>query len=161
MIDPTAVPPGAGAEDEWQPGYVTWAASVYAGALAGSAAASWLSPLLAAQTAGWGLPTLQRLLSGEGGSGAALYLSVALMMVLISVLPGLLSLFLIALTQARLALHPLVGGAFFAVSTGWVSQSVGGALFGLVFGLASLGTIALLLGLRRLYDRRQGGARPG
>ena len=155
MIDPTSAPPGAGPADEWQPGYVTWAASVYAGALAGSAAASWLSPLLVAQTSGWGLPTLQRLLSGEGGSGAVLYLSVAMMMVLISVLPGLLSLFLIALTELRLALHPLIGGAFFAVSTGWVSQSAGGAVFGLVFGLASLGTIALLLGLRRLYDRRR------
>ena len=155
MIDPTAAPPRTGPADEWQPGYVTWATSVYAGAFAGSVAASWLSPLLVPQTAGWGLATLQRLLSGEGGSGAALYLSVAMMMVLISVLPGLLSLFLITLTQMRLALHPLVGGAFFAVSTGWVSQSVGGAVFGLVFGLASLGTVALLLGLRRHYDLRR------
>lgn len=156
MIDPTAAQPGAGPPDEWQPGYVTWAASVYAGALAGSVAASWLSPLLVAETAGWGLPTLQRLLSGEGGSGAGLYLALAMMMVLISVLPGLLSLFLIALTEMRLALQPLVGGAFFAASTGWVSQSAGGAAFGLVFGLTSLGTIAILLGLRRLYDLSRG-----
>jgi hypothetical protein len=161
MIDPTAAPPGTDSLDEWQPGYVTWAASVYAGAFAGSAAASWLSPLLAERTSGWGLPMLQRLLSSEGGSGAILYASVALMMILISVLPGLLSLFLITLTQLRLALHPPVGGAFFAVSTGWVSQSAGGAAFGLLFGLASLGTVALLLGLRRLYDRRRRAARPG
>jgi hypothetical protein len=155
MTDPTAAPPGLDRADEWQPGYVTWAAAVYAGAFAGSVAASWLSPLLVARTSGWGLPMLLRLLTSEGGSGAALYFSVALMMILISVLPGLLSLFLITLTQVRLALHPLVGAAFFAVSTGWVSQSVGGAIFGLVFGLASLGTVALLLGLRRHYDLRR------
>ena len=159
MIDPTAAPPGLDPADEWQPGYVTWAVAVYSGAFAGSAAASWLSPLIAIPTSGWGLPTLLRLLSSEGGSGAALYFSVALMMVLISVLPGLLSLFLITLTELRLALHPLIGGAFFAVSTGWVSQSVGGAVFGLVFGLASLSIVALLLGLRRLYDLRGGAAR--
>lgn len=159
MIDPTATPPGTDPAPEWQPGYVTWAASVYAGAVAGSAAASWLSPLLVAQAAGWGLPILQRVLSAEGGSGAVLYLSGAMMMVLISVLPGLLSLFLIALTEMRLALHPLVGGAFFAASTGWVSQSAGGAVFGLVFGLASLGTVAILLGLRRHYDLPRSGGR--
>jgi hypothetical protein len=73
-------------------------------------------------------------------------------MVLISVLPGLLSLFLISLTEIRLAVHPAVGAAFFAVSAGWVGQSLGGAVFGFVFGLASLGTIALLLGLRRRID---------
>jgi tetrahydromethanopterin S-methyltransferase subunit B len=33
-----------------------------------------------------------------------------------------------------------------------VGQSLGGAVFGFVFGLASLGTIALLLGLRRRID---------
>jgi hypothetical protein len=137
---------------EWQPGYVTWAGSVYAGAVAGSAAASWLSPLLIGRTAGWGLPALQRLLSGEGASGPILYLSIAMMMVLISTLPGLLSLFLIALTEIRLGLHAPVGGLFFALSAGWVGQSLAGAIFGLIFGLASLGTIALLLGLRRRLD---------
>ena len=159
MTDP-APSPAPGPASEWQPGYVTWASSIYVGAFAGSAAASWLSPLLVARTSGWGLPTLQQLLSDEGGSGPALYLSIALMMVLISVLPGLLSLFLITLTQTRLAFHPPVAGAFFAVSAGWVSQSGEGAVFGLVFGLASLGTVALLLGLRRLYDLRGQEARP-
>lgn len=137
---------------EWEPGYVTWASSVYAGAVVGSAAASWLSPLLVGRTAGWGLPALFGLLNREGAAGPALYLSVAMMMVLISVLPGLLSLFLITLTQMRLALHPLVGAIFFALSAGWVGQSVGGAVFGFLFGLASLGAIALLLGLRRRLD---------
>jgi len=75
-----------------------------------------------------------------------------MMMVLIAALPGLLSLFLIALTEMRLALHPLVGAAFFGLSAGWVGQSLAGAVFGLIFGLASLGTIALLLGLRRSLD---------
>lgn len=138
--------------NEWQPGYATWAASLYAGAVAGSAAASWLSPMLAAGTDGWGLPALVGLLSSEGAGGGALYLFTAMMMVLVSVLPGLLSLFLITLTQMRLALHPLVGAVFFAASAGWVSQSVGGAVFGLIFGLASLGVTALLLGLRRRWD---------
>ena len=146
-VPDSPVPPS-----DWQPGYATWAASVYSGAVVGSVAASWLSPLVAPRTAGWGLPALFGLLGREGSSGPALYLSVAMIMVLISVLPGLLSLFLISLTEMRLALHLVVGAAFFAVSAGWVGQSLGGALFGFVFGLASLGTIALLLGLRRRVD---------
>ena len=151
MTDPVPGPDPHPPPD-WEPGYVTWAASVYSGTVLGSAAASWLSPLLSARTQGWGLPALFGLLSREGSGGAALYLSAAMMMVLISVLPGLLSLFLITLTRVRLALHPLVGAIFFGVSAGWVGQSLAGALFGFVFGLASLGTIALLLGLRRRFD---------
>jgi hypothetical protein len=147
MSDPAPL-----SSSDWEPGYVTWAASVYSGAVAGSVAASWLSPILVPQTAGWGLPALIGLLSREGSGGAALYLSAAMLMVLIAVLPGLLSLFLITLTQVRLVLHPVVGALFFAVSAGWVSQSVGGAVFGLVFGFVSLGTIALLLALRRRMD---------
>ena len=147
MSDRYTFPPS-----DWQPGYATWAASVYAGALVGSVAASWLTPLVAPQASGWGLPALFGLLGREGSSGPVLYLSVAMMMVLISVLPGLLSLFLITLTEMRLALHPVVGAVFFAVSAGWVGQSFAGAVFGFVFGLASLGTIALLLGLRRRID---------
>jgi len=149
MTDPAFHPDPA---PDWEPGYATWASSVYAGAAVGSAAASWLSPLLVARTQGWGLPALYGLLSREGSSGPALYLSVAMLMVLISVLPGLLSLFLITLTEMRLALHPVVGAIFFAVAAGLISQSVGGAVFGFLFGLASLGTIALLLGLRRALD---------
>lgn len=148
MTDPAS----PDAAPDWEPGYATWAASVYSGAIVGSLAASWLSPIIAPQTAGWGLPALVGLLSREGSGGAALYLSVAMMMVLISVLPGLLSLFLITLTEARLAVHPLAGAVFFGISAGWVGQSVGGAVFGFVFGLASLGTIALLLALRRRID---------
>ena len=137
---------------DWQPGYATWAVSVYAGAVVGSVAASSLSPMLAPQTAGWGIPALLGLFGREGSAGPALHLSVAMIMVLIAVLPGLMSLFLISLTEIRLALHPAVGAVFFAVSAGWVGQSLGGAVFGFVFGLASLGTIALLLGLRRRID---------
>ena len=137
---------------DWQPGYATWAVSVYAGAVVGSVAASSLSPMLAPQTAGWGIPALLGLLGQEGSAGPALHLSVAMIMVLIAVLAGLMSLFLISLTEIRLALHPAVGAVFFAVSAGWVGQSLGGAVFGFVFGLASLGTIALLLGLRRRID---------
>ena len=137
---------------DWQPRYATWAASVYAGAVVGSVAASWISPLVAPQTSGWGIPALLGLLGREGSAGPALHLSVAMIMVLIAVLPGLMSLFLISLTEIRLALHPAVGAVFFAVSAGWVGQSLGGAVFGFVFGLASLGTIALLLGLRRRID---------
>lgn len=145
MTDPASVP-------HWEPGYATWASSVYAGAVAGSVAASGISPLVAAETAGWGLPALFGLLGREGAAGPALYLFAAMMMVLISVLPGLLSLFLITLTESRLAFHPLVGAIFFAVSAGLIGQSIAVAVFGLVFGLASLGTIALLLGLRRAFD---------
>ncbi len=149
MTDPAPRPDPA---PDWEPGYLAWAASVYSGAVVGSVAASWLSPLLVARTAGWGLPALVGTLSREGSGGPALYLSVAMMMVLFSVLPGLLSLFLVTLTRVRLPLHPLVGAVFFGASAGWVGQSFGGAVFGFVFGLASLGTIALLLGLRRRMD---------
>lgn len=148
MPEPASPTPAS----EWEPGYGTWAASVYSGAFVGNVAASWLSPIVAPRTEGWGLPALVGLLGSEGAAGSALYLSVAMMMVLIAVLPGLLSLFLITLTEIRLALHPVVGAAFFALSAGWVSQSFGGAVFGFVFGLASLGTTALLLGLRRRVD---------
>lgn len=149
MTEPAPDPaPSSG----WEPGYVTWASSVYAGAAVGSVAASRLSPLVAAETAGWGLPALVGLLGREGAAGPALYLSVAMLMVLISVLPGLLSLFLITLTDIRLALHPVVGAIFFALTAGLVSQSAGGAVFGFVFGLSSLGTSALLLALRRAFD---------
>lgn len=148
MIDPTD-PDSA---SEWEPGYAAWAASVYSGAVVGSVAASWLSPIVAPQTAGWGLPALIGLLGREGSDGPALYLSMAMLMVLVSVLPGLLSLFLVTLTRLRLGLHPLVGAIFFSVSAGWIGQSFGGAVFGFLFGLASLGTIALLLALRRRID---------
>lgn len=136
----------------WEPGYGTWASSVYAGAVAGSVAASSLSPLVVAETAGWGLPALFQLLGSEGAGGPSLYLFVAMLMILVSVLPGLVSLFLITLTEMRLALHPLVGAVFFVVSAGLIGQSVGSAVFGFLFGLASLGTTALLLALRRAFD---------
>ena len=137
---------------EWEPGYVTWATSIYSGAAAGLAAASWLSPQLAARTEGWGFPALFDILSSEGSSGSALYLFVAMILVLIAVLPGLLSLFLITLARARLALHPVVGAIFFGASAGLIVQSFGAAVFGFVFGFTSLGTSALLLGLRRRLD---------
>lgn len=148
VIDPAS----SDLASDWEPGYAFWAASVYLGAVAGSAAASRLSPAVAPQSAGWGLPALVALLNSEGSDGPALYLSIAVLMVLVSVLPGLLSLFLVTLTRLRLALHPLAGAVFFGVSAGWVGQSLPGAVFGSLFGFASLGTIALLLGLRRRID---------
>ncbi|HEY0111587.1 MAG TPA: hypothetical protein VGB59_00390 [Allosphingosinicella sp.] len=152
----------AAATAEWQPGYATWAIAIYLGTIAGSIAASFIAPMLMTRTAGWGLPALSGLLRSEGAAGAALYLSMAIILVIVSVLPGLLSLFLMALTQLRLGLHPIAGGAFYAASAGWVGQSVGGALFGLIFGSVSLGVVALLLALRRKVDlSRRGRGRGG
>lgn len=137
---------------DWQPAYPLWASSVYVGAIGGTLAASRIVPWLTASTSGWGFPALLDLVEAEHASAPVLALSLALAFVLISVLPGLMSLFLITVTDVRLALHPPIGGGFFALSAGWVSQSVGGVLFGAVFGLVSLGLTATLLAARRHQD---------
>ena len=141
---------------EWQPGYVLWASSVYVGSVCGMLAASWLSPLIVPDTAGWGLAALMPLLQAEQPPVPVLALTLALAFVLVSLLPGLMSLFLITLTDLRLRLHPLVGGAFFGIAAGWVTQTLGGAAFGALFGLVSLGVSAALMAAKRDQDRRAG-----
>lgn len=139
---------------DWQPGYALWASSVYVGAIAGTLAASRLSPWIVPDTAGWGFPALLRALEADSAPAPVLAFSLALAFVLVSVLPGLMSLFLIAVTDLRLRLHPLVGTAFFGLGAGWVTQSAGGAVFGALFGLVSLGITAGLLAARRHQDWR-------
>ena len=141
---------------DWQPGYVLWASSVYIGSVCGMLAASRLSPLIVPDTAGWGLAALTTLLQAEQAPVPALALTLALTFVLVSLLPGLMSLFLITLTDLRLRLHPLIGSALFGIGAGWVTQSLGGAAFGAVFGLVSLGVSAGLMAAKRSQDRRAG-----
>jgi hypothetical protein len=92
----------------------------------------------------------------EAGSAPTpvLIFSLALAFVLVSVPPGLVSLFLITVTDVRLVLHPLVGALFFAVAAGWITQSPGGIVFGGIFGAISLGLSAGLLTARRRGERR-------
>jgi hypothetical protein len=149
-----ALQPHPGTDLDWQPGYALWASSVYAGAIGGTIAASRLSAWIVPDTAGWGFPTLMQALEADSAPAPVLALSLALAFVLVSVLPGLMSLFLITVTDVRLRLHPLIGAAFFGLGAGWVTQSLGGAVFGAVFGLVSLGITAGLLAARRHQDRR-------
>ena len=139
---------------DWQPGYLLWASSVYVGAIGGTLAAARLSPWIVPGTAGWGFPALMRMLDAGSAPLPVLVFSLALGFVLVSLLPGLMSLFLITLTDMKFRLHPLVGGGFFGLGAGWVTQSVGGAVFGALFGLVSLGIVAGLLAAKRHQDRR-------
>lgn len=146
--------PSGDIQRDWQPSYPAWASSVYIGAIGGMLAASWLTPRILPDTAGWGLAALMQLLEGDRASTPVLAFSLVLAFVLVSVLPGLMSLFLITVTDLRFLLHPLVGGAFFGLGAGWVTQSVSGAVFGAVFGLVSLGITAGLLAADRYRSRR-------
>ncbi len=138
----------------WQPTYPFWAFSVYASSLVGGIAASLLTPLVASEAAGWGLETIVTLFRSEGAAGPGLVLALAMVAILTCVPPGMLSLFLIALTEIRFALHPLVGGAFFGLAAGWIGQSLTGALFGAIFGSVSVGGTAAMLGLHRHLSTR-------
>lgn len=142
------------ATNDWQPTYLTWAPSVYVGAIGGTLVASRLSPLLAPSTDGWGLAALLRLIEADVAPTPVLILLLALAFVLVSVPPGLMSLFLITVTDVPLRLHPLVAGAFFGVGAGWVTQSLAGAVFGALFGGVSLAITAGLLAAKRHQDRR-------
>lgn len=138
----------------WEPTYPVWASSVYVGAIGGTLAASRLAPLIAPETVGWGLPALLRAIEADAAPLPVLLLSLALAFVLISMLPGLTSLFMITVTDLPLGLHPFAGGAFLAIAAGWVTQSIAGAVFGAVFGLVSLGLIVALLTATRYRDGR-------
>ena len=141
-------------DPDWQPGYALWASSVYIGAIGGTIAASRFSAWIVPHTAGWGFPALRQVLEADSAPAPVLALSLALAFVLISVLPGLMSLFLITVTDIEFRLHPVIGAVFFGVGAGWVTQSLGGAVFGTAFGLVSLGITAGLLAAKRHQDRR-------
>ena len=146
-----------GAEDirpDWQPSYPVWATSVYLGAIGGTLAASFLAPRIVPGTSGWGLPTLLGLLESDSTPAPVLVFSLAFAFVLLSLLPGLMSLFLVALTDLPFRTHPIAGALFFGLGAGWVTQSLGGGVFGALFGAFSLGIIVLLLAGRRYLDRR-------
>ena len=73
--------------------------------------------------------------------------------------PGLLSIFLFALTDLRPRHHALVGAAVFATLGGLLGGfSAAGAVYGAVFGLVSVGgaagTIALYRSIRTQFSKR-------
>lgn len=139
---------------EWQPTYVYWFASVYISTAVAGIAASLVTPAVFGDAVGWGWEALLSFLRSEGAGGLGLFIAVAMILLLLSVPPGMLSLFLVALSETRLALHPVVGGAFFAIAVGWLLQAIAGALFGLIFGGVSLGGTAAMLALRRTIATR-------
>ncbi len=140
---------------EWQPTYVYWFLSVYVWTALAGLAASLVTPAVFDAAAGWGLNAFLSFLRAEGAEGPGIALALAMGVLLLSVPPGMLSLFLVALTDLRLALHPLIGAAFFGVWVGWLLQSLPGAVFGLVFGIVSVGGTAGMLALRRHISRRK------
>lgn len=139
----------------WEPTYLFWSIAVYISTAAAGLAASLATPLVHGAASGWGLETLLSYLTSNGAQGVGLVLALAMAVLMLSVPPGLLSLYLMALSNLRLALHPVVGAVFFAIGVGWLLQSLPGAVFGLLFGGVSLGGTALMLGLRRGIDNRR------
>ena len=134
---------------DWQPTYPYWFASVYAWTAAGGFAASWLTPLVSSSAAGWGPNSVVAFLTSGGAAGSGLVLSLAFANLLLSAVPGLLSLFLVAVADTRFELHPVIGGLFCAVWAGWIMQSPTGAAFGFIFGGVSLGGTAAMLALNK------------
>ena len=142
-------------EGEWELTYPYWASSAYSMTALAGLAASLATPLVFPAATGWGLDALLDFFAAEGAAGFGFGLALAAAMLLLAVPPAMLSLFLLAVSDTRLRLHPLIGAGFFALWTGWLMQSVTGALFGLIFGAVSVGGIAAMLGLRRRFDRRR------
>lgn len=136
---------------EWQPTYPVWApavlASTFLGAAAASAVTGWISP----GAIGSPLELAPSLGSGEAAQLPPVALAIVVVMATVagSVPPGLLSLFLITLTDARLRLHPLIGATIFGLVGGVMAQTAAAALFAATFGLVSLGGIAAALAVHR------------
>jgi hypothetical protein len=122
---------------------------VYTWTAAGGLAASLLTPLVSGSATGWGLNSAIALLKAEGATGPGLMLGLTLGNLLLSTIPGLLSLFLVAVADTRLELHPVIGGLFCGVWAGWIMQSPTGAAFGFIFGGVSLGGTAAMLALNK------------
>jgi hypothetical protein len=78
-----------------------------------------------------------------------------------SVPPGLLSLFLITLTDVPLRHHPLIGAVAFAVSAGFLVRSAPAAVFGFFYGFTSLGGSAAALAAHRHFHRTGSQGRNG
>ncbi len=137
----------------WQPTYIVWAPSVLISTLAAGLAAPAAASLVAGRAAGLPLETMLGLARGEAGETTAMGLAVLVMAtVAAAVPPGLLSLFLITLTELRLRFHPLVGALVFGLLAMLLAQSFAPAVFGFVFGLVGLGGTAAGLALHRQFS---------
>ena len=144
---------------QWEPTYPVWAGAVLASTFVALLAAPQAATLLAG--APWAWPLSVALELGRGDSRGVTAMAVAVMFgttVLLGVFPGLLSLFLITLTDLPLRLHAPIGAIFFGALTALMVQTVAAAIFAFVFGLVSLGGIAAALALHRQLSRP---GRPG
>jgi hypothetical protein len=137
---------------EWQPTYPVWAPAVAVSTLAAGLAAPVAESLV---TGGPSRLTLGAILDVGRGDAAGLtpmaLAVLAMATILASVPPGLLSLFLITLTELRLRFHPVAGAVTFGVLGMLLAQSFAPAVFGFVFGLVSLGGTAAILALHRHF----------
>ena len=139
-----------GGGQAWQPTYPVWAPAV----LASTFAAALATPRLALLVAGRAVATPLEAALALGDSAAGGLVVAAMATVAMAVPPGLLSLFLITLTDARLRLHPAIGAAVFGTVAGLMGQTLAAAAFGFFFGLISLGGTAAALALHRHVHRR-------
>jgi hypothetical protein len=136
----------------WQPTYTVWAPSVAVSTFAAGLAAPIAESLATGRPARLTLEAILDVGRGDSAGLTAMALAVlAMTIILASVPPGLLSLFLITLTKLRLRFHPLVGAATFGLLAILLAQSFAPAVFGLVFGLVSLGGTAAGLALHRHF----------
>jgi len=134
---------------EWEPNYIVWALSIFV--------STFIAVVLAALV-------MHLLLSGGSGNMLTTFgvADVSFMQVVvfvgaiigISVLPGMLSLFLISLTDVPLSRHPLIGAAGFGVVGGMMAQSLSIAGAAFLFGLVSLGGSTAILALHRRYAKQ-------
>lgn len=139
--------------DDWQPTYPFWALSIYGWTLAGFFVASLVTPILFSEASGWGAPGLDAVFLDQGASGLGYWLTWASAILLLSIPPGLSSLFLVAVADAPLARHGPYGGLFFAAWAGWLTHSLPGAMFGFLYGAIGIGGAALMLMARRRMSR--------
>ena len=142
---------------EWQPTYPVWASGVLASTFLALLVAPQATSLLAGTP--WASPLGAAIELGRGHSQGLTAMAVAVVFgttVLLSVLPGLLSLFLITLTDLRLRLHAPIGAIFFGGTAALMVQTVPAAIFAFVFGLVGLGGTAAALALHRNLVSRSG-----
>lgn len=137
-------------DQPWQPTYVVWAPAVLVSTFAAGLAAPLAESLATGGPARLSIETILDIGRGDSAGLTPMALVVLVMTcILASVPPGLVSLFLITLTELRLRFHPLVGALTFGLLAIVLAQSLAPAVFGFVFGLVSLGGIAAGLALHR------------
>ena len=139
----------------WQPTYIVWAPAVLISTFAAGLVAPMAESLATGGPARLSIEAILDIGRGDAAGLTPMALTVLVMTtILASVPPGLLSLFLITLTELRLRFHAPVGAATFGLLAILLAQSFAPALFGFVFGLVSLGGTAAGLALHRHFAVR-------